>query len=485
MASSITSSPPRVKQLESILVKPSGPDCNIACSYCFYLKKADLYPETQRHRMSDAVLEAMIRQVMRDGPDYVSFGWQGGEPTLMGREFFERVVGFQKQYGRPGQSVANAMQTNGLLLDETWVPLFKEYNFLIGLSLDGPREIHDHYRVTRGERPTWEQVVHTARMLVRNGVMVNALAVVSDRSSREPDAIYDFHKSLGLRHMQFIPCVDTLPDNPTLLAPWSVPTDAWGEFLVSIFDRWRGDFRRGRPTTFVRWFESLIFSYAGLEPPDCTLREECGNYVVVEHNGDVYSCDFYVEPAWKLGNVLHDEMLQMLNSPRQGEFGRRKADLPEVCRKCRWLDYCRGGCPIERADSPSGLNRYCGSYMRFFEHANPRFSQDRESRRIGHGAGRPAGLDAGDGTGHTRAPAQHRPDHGRRHGLLRHRLLRRGNRDAEHRQAGRGRRQVPPVLQQRPLLSLARQPVDRPLPAPDRHGQHGAGLEPARLPRQH
>jgi uncharacterized protein len=289
----------------------------------------------------------------------------------MGLEFFKRVVELQKQYGRPGQTVSNALQTNGLLLDEAWIPLLDEYRFLVGLSLDGPREIHDHHRVTAVQRPTWEQVVRTARLLVRRGVAVNALTVVTARSAREAQTIYDFHKSLGLRHMQFIPCVDTLPDDPTRLAPWAVPTDAWGEFLIRIFERWRGDFRGRRPTTSVRWFESLFHCYAGVEPPDCTLLEECGNYVVVEHNGDVFSCDFYVEPEWKLGNVLEGEMIGMLNSPRQAQFGRRKAELPDVCKRCEWLEHCRGGCPIEREHSPSGLNRYCDSFKRFFAHADP------------------------------------------------------------------------------------------------------------------
>lgn len=366
-----------VKPLTSVLVKPAGADCNLACEYCFYLKKSALYPETPRHRMSEAVLEELVRQVMQDGAEALSFGWQGGEPTLLGLDFFRQAVEFQKRYGRSGQSVGNGLQTNGLLLDESWAGLFTEHNFLIGLSLDGPPEIHDTYRRSRGGEPTGEKVVQTARMLLRNQVEVNALCVVNDLSVRHPDEIYDFFKSLGLRYMQFIPCVETDSQNPASPTPYSVPAGAYGEMLCRLFDRWLKDFKNGVPTTSIRWFDSLFYTYVGMIAPECTLMPECGCYVVVEHNGDVYACDFFVEPEWKLGNLMEGSLLEMLNSPREREFGAMKGRLPEGCPECPWLRHCWGGCTKDRLHNPlaQGVNPLCEAFKIFFDHANPRLEQ--------------------------------------------------------------------------------------------------------------
>ena len=360
------------KPLQSILVKPTGADCNLDCAYCFYLEKAELYPEQKVHRMSVEVLEEMIKQVMRDGGQQVSIGWQGGEPTMMGLDFFRKAVEFEQQYGRPGQSVGNGLQTNGLLIDDEWCDFFNEYSFLIGLSLDGPAHIHDKYRYTKGGNPSWHKVSDAAKRMLDKGVAVNALVVINDYSCHYPEEIYQYHKDMGFEFMQFIPCVERDPLDPSKAASYSVTAEQYGHFLCRIFDLWKQDFRNGRPTTSVRWIDSVFHTYVNMSPPECTLLQECGCYVVVEHNGDIYSCDFFVEPEWKLGNLLEGRMIEMLNSDRQTEFGRLKAQLPPECPECRWLKHCWGGCTKDRLRDPAdeGSNHFCQSYMMFFEHAN-------------------------------------------------------------------------------------------------------------------
>jgi uncharacterized protein len=362
--------------LASILVKPAGPDCTMDCGYCFYSGKSGLYPETAQHRMSGPVLDEMMRQFIGQPVSDLSIGWQGGEPTLMGRSFFERAVALEEKYGE-GKTIGNGLQTNGLLLDREWAAFFRNYKFLIGLSIDGPEHVHDRYRRTRGGSGTWARVSAAARMLLDEGVPVNALTVVNDYSARFPDEIYDHHRKLGLDYMQFIPCVETDPMEPGQAASFSVTAEAYGAFLCRVFDRWRSDFRDGIPGTSVRFFESLLFSYAGFAPPDCTLCETCGDYLVVEHNGDVYSCDFFVEPAWLLGNMMSDGLVSLFGSDRQREFGARKAELPAPCAACPWLSRCRGGCPRDRARDPRGhgASRLCGAYKMFFEHADEAFKQ--------------------------------------------------------------------------------------------------------------
>lgn len=361
------------KPLSSVLIKPAGPDCNLDCTYCFYLKKAALFPDRKIHRMSLAVLEEMVKQIMQQGGSHVSFGWQGGEPTLMGLPFFEKAVAFQQRYGR-NQSVGNGLQTNGLLIDAHWAEFLGRYNFLVGLSLDGPQHIHDHYRLRRGGQGSWTRVMDSAHLLLDSGVQVNALTVLNDYSADFAEEIYNFHKELGLNFMQFIPCVETDPADPTRTAAFSLSPQKYGHFLQKVFDLWYADFRDGQPTTSIRYFDSVFHNYVNLTAPECTLLHECGVYVVIEHTGDVYSCDFYVEPEWHLGNVMASRLSDMLNSAKQKQFGMIKTDLPQECRQCEWLTYCRGGCPKDRQRDPrdEGLNHFCQSFKMFFGHADGR-----------------------------------------------------------------------------------------------------------------
>ncbi len=364
----------RKKKLSSILIKPAGPDCNMACTYCFYLEKSELFSETKTHRMSEDILEETIKQVLSQGEKDVSFGWQGGEPTLMGLPFFRKAVEFQQQYGK-GQSVGNGLQTNGLLIDQEWAEFLGKYRFLIGLSLDGPEHIHNRYRLMRNGKGSWSRVVDKAKLLLDKEVATNALTVINDYSADYPEEIYAFHKSIGLNYMQFIPCLEIDPRDPSRSAPFSAPADKYGRFLCRVFDLWLDDFDGMVATTSIRFFDSLFHIYVDFPPPECTLLKECGVYVVVEHNGDVYSCDFFVSPDWKLGNIMTNRLVDMLNSSVQNRFGKLKSSLPHDCLNCTWLRMCRGGCTKDRFHNPSNaeLNHFCESYKMFFEHADKKF----------------------------------------------------------------------------------------------------------------
>jgi uncharacterized protein len=362
-----------LRPVTDVLVKPAGPDCNLACEYCFYSGKERLFPGSKM-RMNDEVLESMVSQLMAQPVEQLSIGWQGGEPTLMGVPFYRKALKLMQHYGK-GMAVANGLQTNGMLINKDWARLFKEFHFLIGLSIDGPEHIHDRYRRTLNGKGSFRKAVDAAKLLLDQGVEVNALTVVNDYSGRFPEEIYEFHKSLGLNFMQFIPCIETDSSNPGCAALYSVSGGMYGDFLCKLFDLWLADFSHGVPTTSIRFFESLLFKYAGFQATECTLSEECGSYVVVEHNGDVYACDFFVEPIWKLGNLCQAPFVSLLNSPRQKEFGRLKADLDGECLACAWKEICRGGCTKDRIRDPAGNNRnhLCSAFKAFFPHADARF----------------------------------------------------------------------------------------------------------------
>ena len=362
----------KFKPLSSVLIKPSGPDCNLNCTYCFYLEKSSLFQQNKIHRMSPEVQEETIRQVMQQSGENVSLAWQGGEPTLMGLDFYQRGVDLEMKYGH-GQMVGNGLQTNGLLLNHDWAKFLKKYDWLVGLSLDGPEFIHDHYRLDQGRKGTHGRVEDRARMLLDEGVAANAMCCVTSHSVKHPEELYQYYKELGLTFMQFIPIVETDKDDPSRAADFSVTAEDYGRFLNQLFDLWLADFKNGQPTTSVRHFESVFYNYVGLQAPECTMMKECGPYAVIEHNGNVYSCDFFVEPKWKLGNVMNDRLINMLNSKKQTVFGQAKALLPRECRQCSWLTKCYGGCTKDRIKDPQDHRkpRFCTSYKMFFKHADP------------------------------------------------------------------------------------------------------------------
>ena len=345
------------------------------CGYCFYLPKSQMFPESNK-RMSNDVLEAMISQVMNQPVEHISFGWQGGEPTLMGIPFFQKAMGLMERYGH-GQMVANGLQTNGSLIDKNWAAIFRQYHFLVGISVDGSQHLHDHYRKTRGGIGSWRNAIDAVHLLQDKDVMVNALTVVNDHSVQYPEEIYTFHKSQGFQYMQFIPCVENDTHDPSRTAPFSVSAQDYGRFLCRLFDLWAADFKDGLPTTSIRFFDALLIKRAGYPPGECTLLETCGNYLLVEHNGDVFSCDFFVEEEGRLGNLMEISLILLFNSREHVRFGQQKANLPQDCLDCEWLDLCRGGCPKDRVRNPAskGLNHFCESFRLFFTYADSRINE--------------------------------------------------------------------------------------------------------------
>lgn len=361
-----------------VLIKPASADCNLACRYCFYLRKASLYPDAPVHRMAPDVQEEMIKQILRYGGEHPAFAYQGGEPTLMGLDYFKRSVQLQMRHAAPGATVSNSIQTNGILIDEEWAAFLAQYKFLVGLSLDGPAHIHDRYRVDRGGAPTHERVLRAARLMRDFGVEFNILSVISDYAASRAAEIYRYHREQGFDWLQFIPAVEFDPATGRLAQFSPGPLD-YGRFMCQIFDEWRKDFVNGRPTVSVRLFDTLLALHAGMSPPSCTFRRKCGIYLVIEHNGDCYSCDFFVEPEWKLGNLMEQSLRTMLEGDRQRAFADMKADLPPECEACDWLWLCRGGCTKDRmrsgAPGERGRDYFCQSYQMIFKHTAPVFKE--------------------------------------------------------------------------------------------------------------
>ena len=303
-----------------------------------------------------------------------TFIWQGGEPTLMGLDFFEWAVALQKRHGA-GIRVENALQTNGTLVDENWARFFKRNNFLVGISLDGPRHVHDHSRRNAVGVGSWEKVDAGFRMLLKTGVMVNAVSCVTDFSSQYAREVYEYLKQAGATYLQFIPIVEPLTqeNGKRGVADYSISPEAYGNYLCTLFDLWHEDFVDGRPTTSIRYFETLFFMLLGHPAPECGSGKECGQYLAVEHNGDVYPCDFFVEPAHKLGTIQEHDPHDLFNSKRQRQFGGAKANLQPVCRSCKWLKLCHGGCLKDRRHNPASfkMNYFCKSLKMFLPHAVP------------------------------------------------------------------------------------------------------------------
>jgi len=355
----------------SLLVKPAGPDCNLVCSYCFYLPKAGLYPATREHRMSRATLERVISSYMAtDQPQY-TFGWQGGEPTLMGEEFFRAVTDLEEKHGRAGSSVANGLQTNGVLLSPSMAAHFVRYGFLVGLSIDGPPDVHDQSRKTRAGGGSYLDAMKGARILAEAGVSFNILAVVSSANVRQPGRVWAFMAGNGFAWQQYIPCVEWGPDGR--LAPWSISGEEWGDFLCGIFDEWI----RNPSAVSVRQFDAVLNLLVEGRRVLCTMETDCRQYFMVEHNGDVYPCDFHAEPGLLLGNVGTDSWESMAISGKYASFGKRKMETAGKCVQCEWLEFCRGDCQKHRPQWGGGrsLSHLCEGWRRFYSHSMPRFRE--------------------------------------------------------------------------------------------------------------
>jgi uncharacterized protein len=371
---------PEVPKAFHIMAKPTGAACNLNCDYCFFLKKGNLYPESN-FRMSDEVHEAYIRQLFKAHQvPQVTVAWQGGEPTLMGLHFFRRSMELQKKYQKPGTQVENTFQTNGILLNEEWCQFFHENKFLIGLSLDGPKELHDFYRKDKRGHGTFDRVVRAARLLQKHKVEFNILCTVNSKNADYPLDVYRFFRDvLKTYYLQFIPIVERINKNGETgfqegnkVTDRSVSPAQWGRFLIEIFDEW---VKRDVGQTFVLNFDGALAGWLGRAGTVCLFGPTCGQGTALEHNGDLYSCDHFVEPTHYLGNILETPMIDLVASEKQRKFGQdKKETLPPYCRKCQVLPICNGECPknrfIETSEGEPGLNYLCEGYKAFFEHAD-------------------------------------------------------------------------------------------------------------------
>jgi uncharacterized protein len=370
-----------------IMVKPIGPICNLDCKYCFYLEKENLYPSAE-FRMKPDVLEEFIKQqINSQTADTVIFSWQGGEPTLLGVDYFKMVTELQYKYSN-GKKIKNTFQTNGIMLDDDWCDFFLENDFLVGLSIDGPQEVHDVYRINKGGGPSFNQVERGLEYLKKHKVEFNTLTVVHDINSARPIEVYNFLKEIGSLFMQFIPIVERKAianhtESLSLVSPdyvgranvtdWSVKPENYGNFLIRIFDEW---VRKDVGRYFVQIFDVALESWYGKIPSLCIFRETCGDALALAHTGDLYSCDHYVYPENKLGNIMNEHISKLVKSSEQIIFGEAKKDkLPKFCQECEVKFACNGECPKHRfeltPDGEEGLNYLCAGYKRFFNYIDP------------------------------------------------------------------------------------------------------------------
>jgi uncharacterized protein len=358
-----------------VMAKPAGAKCNMDCAYCFFLKKEQLYPGSDFH-MSDEVMEAYIRQTIEahQVPD-VTIAWQGGEPTLMGVDFFRRAIEVTKRYQKPSTTIEHTIQTNGVLLDEQWCEFLHDNRFLVGLSLDGPREMHDAYRRDKAGNSVFDKVVHAARLMQQHQVEFNILCTVNAVNSLHPLEVYRFFRDeIKTPYLQFIPIVERANETGfqegTGVTDRSVKSEQYGRFLIEIFDQW---VKRDVGKMFVQFFDGILMSYVRGYSSLCVLQPKCGQSVALEHNGDIYSCDHFVEPGHLLGNILSTPLAEMVGSDKQSRFGQDKSStLPGHCRRCQFLFTCHGECPKNRVlttpDGEPGLNWLCAGLKAFFEH---------------------------------------------------------------------------------------------------------------------
>ncbi|WP_069658360.1 anaerobic sulfatase-maturation protein [Arcticibacter eurypsychrophilus] len=372
----------------NILANPTGPICNLNCTYCYYLEKEKIYPGISSFKMTEQTLEVFTRKYIHEqpGPE-VTFVWQGGEPSLLGLDYYKKALQFQQKYGS-GKRIHNSFQTNGALLNDEWCLFFKEHNFLIGISIDGPKVLHDKYRLDKGGHGTFSKVMEAIALLKKHQVEFNTLTVINNINSEYPLEVYRFLKQIGSQYMQFIPIVEqvaegVLPEGVVLLspdyagnttlAPWSVSPLKFGKFLVAIFNEW---VKRDVGQYFVQIFDATLANEAGVAPGICVFSERCGNALAIEHNGDLYACDHYVYPEYKLGNIHSTSLKRVLLSDEQQLFGLNKYDsLPRQCKECDVYNYCKGECPKNRflvsTTNEDGLNYLCEGYKLFFRHVKP------------------------------------------------------------------------------------------------------------------
>ena len=357
-----------------VFVKPVGSICNLDCQYCYYLKKEHLYPKGESFRMPDDILEEYIVQQIDASPGpVIQFSWHGGEPTVLGLDYFRKIVTLQRKHKPSNQRIANSMQTNGTLLDEEWCRFLADEGFAVGLSLDGPQDIHDQYRVTKDGKPTYKQTIRGYELLRKHRVACDILCVVNAYNVQYPTKVYRFFKHLKAPYVSFLPMVEPQPDAEGGISPLTVPTEDWGAFLCTIFDEWLNqDIGRIK----VQIFEEAARTAFGQEHSLCIFRPICGDIPVIEHNGDFFSCDHFVDAEHCLGNIRQTPLVELLESPAQRAFGQAKLDtLPRYCQACEVRAMCHGGCLknrfLQTPDGEAGLNYLCSGYKRFFTNCRP------------------------------------------------------------------------------------------------------------------
>ncbi|MBD9086409.1 MAG: anaerobic sulfatase-maturation protein [Prevotella copri] len=369
-----------------VMLKPAGAHCNLACKYCYYLEKNKLYPTAQRHLMSDEMLEQFTREYIEaQTMNQVLFTWHGGEPLLRSIDFYRKALSLQQKYAG-GRRIDNVIQTNGTLLTDEWCEFFAQNHWLVGISIDGPQPDHDHYRLTAAGKPSWKKVMQGIKLLKKHGVEWNAMAVVNAYNANHPMEFYRFFKENGCQFLQFTPIVERLTrheDGRTLasladkdeisLSEASVAPEQWGYFLCAIFDEW---VRKDVGKIFVEIFDCTLANWMGISPGICAYSKECGHAGVMEHNGDVYSCDHFVFPEYKLGNIRDHSLIDMLYGEQQQEFSRLKhSSLPRQCKECDMEFACHGECPKNRfmkdKYGDSGLNYLCPGYYHYYQHVAP------------------------------------------------------------------------------------------------------------------
>ncbi|MCF8089132.1 MAG: anaerobic sulfatase maturase [Desulfotignum sp.] len=353
-----------------LLIKPASGDCNLACEYCFYLEKTKFYPQYKRHRMTQGTLEQLIQSYMAAPQSQYVFAWQGGEPTLMGNTFYEKVTDLQVKYGHPGASVANTLQTNGTLISDELACHLKHYNFLVGVSLDGPSTLHNAYRKNNRGRGSHNKVIKGLETLRKWGVNTNILSLVTSANVNFPEKVFDYFLSMGMVFQQYIPCVEYTKKGKK--QPWGITGRQWGNFLCRLYDNW---IDCGPEQVSIRYFDELIKRLAGEKAGMCSMGKDCRQYLVVEHNGDIYPCDFFVAPKYRLGNIHTHALSDIRNSDLYRTFGLQKSGYHPDCTICEYLPYCGGDCKKHRDMKTSkdhgGKSYLCSGYKQFFQHALP------------------------------------------------------------------------------------------------------------------
>lgn len=371
----------------NLMIKPAGSLCNLDCHYCYYLDKADIYNGLQP-KMTEETLELLTKQYIEanDVPE-VTFNWHGGEPLVMGLDFYRKAMELQQKYAG-GKIIHNTLQTNGTLITREWAEFFKQHNFLIGISIDGPADIHDKFRKDKGGQPTFDKVMRGLTILRQTGVEFNTMSTINRASEGRGAEVYQFLKSIGSRYMQFMPVLEHVKDGrivppgtpDSITAPWSVSATGFGQFMCDMFDKW---IRHDVGKYFVGHFDAALAGWCGVQPGTCAYAETCGGNAVIEHNGDVYMCDHFVYPEFKLGNIREKSLKEMLTSAEMIRFGISKRNsLPVKCLRCQWVRLCNGECPKHRfsvtEDGQEGLNALCRGYEMFYSHTAPHMKRMRD-----------------------------------------------------------------------------------------------------------